>query len=123
VVAKNYEHLAERAKRRVEDSPQSIFLSLFFSTPPNEFFQIQAYLSLVSTVGFAIFAKLVQDIGWRAATAPRVLREACWFLRGHHPPERGQLKWFLNLAASFRRRASKPEVAESLTAKQTDKTA
>src|ERR1700730_17971816 len=27
----------------------SLFLSLFFSTPPNAFLQIQAYLSLVST--------------------------------------------------------------------------
>jgi hypothetical protein len=34
----------------------SFFLSPFFATPPNAFFQIQAYLSLVSTGGFAIFA-------------------------------------------------------------------
>src|ERR1700730_14191658 len=34
------------------------FLSLFFSTPLNEFFQIQPYLSLISIVGFAIFAIL-----------------------------------------------------------------
>jgi hypothetical protein len=37
------------------------FLSVFFSTPPNEFFQIQAYLSLVSTVRFAIFAIFITD--------------------------------------------------------------
>jgi hypothetical protein len=59
------------------------FSSLFFATSPNSFFQIQAFLSLVSTGGFAIFAN----------RAGRSLRTA-------HQCRRPRLRFAMTLNAS-----------------------